>query len=51
MLYNNLDLEVVERLEDLVVYGGIGKVVCNWEVFEVIEKMLWELELDEIMLV
>lgn len=31
MLMNNLDLEVVEKLEELVVYGGIGCVVCNWE--------------------
>jgi len=33
MLLNNLDPEVAEKPEDLVVYGGTGKGVRNWECF------------------
>lgn len=51
MLYNNLDLEVAERPEDLVVYGGIGRAARNWESFEAIEETLRNLEKDETMLV
>src|SRR5699024_5406966 len=51
MLYNNLDPEVAERPEDLVVYGGIGKAVRNWEAFEAIENTLRNLESDETMLI
>lgn len=47
MFLNNLDFEVVEYSEKLVVYGGIGKVVCNWEVFDCIVVVLKELEEDE----
>lgn len=51
MLMNNLDSEVVEYLEKLVVYGGIGKVVWNWDVFDCIVVILKDLEEDEILLV
>lgn len=51
MLYNNLDPEVAEHPEELVVYGGIGKVARNWKAFEAIENTLRNLEADETMLV
>src|SRR5678810_540934 len=51
MLMNNLDLEVAERPQDLVVYGGIGKAARNWECFETIVRCLRELEGDETLLV
>lgn len=51
MLMNNFDFDVVENLYELVVYGGIGCVVCNWECYDVIVKVLKNLESDEILLV
>ncbi|MBS4192594.1 urocanate hydratase [Bacillus sp. FJAT-49705] len=51
MLMNNLDVEVAERPEDLVVYGGIGKAARNWECFDAIVKSLKELENDETLLI
>ena len=51
MLMNNLDPDVAERPQDLVVYGGIGKVARNWECFDAIVAKLTELESDETLLV
>ena len=51
MLMNNLDLQVAERPEDLVVYGGRGKAARNWAAFEAIIATLKELEDDETLLV
>ncbi len=51
MLHNNLDPDVAERPEDLVVYGGTGKVARNWNSFELICKALLDLREDETLLV
>jgi urocanate hydratase len=51
MLMNNLDPEVAERPEDLVVYGGTGRVARSWEAFDAIVAALRELEGDETLLV
>lgn len=51
MLMNNLDAEVAERPDDLVVYGGTGKAVRDWECFDVIVRSLQALENDETLLV
>src|SRR5687768_12895088 len=51
MLMNNLDLEVAERPEDLVVYGGTGRAARSWEAFDAIVRSLRELENDETLLV
>src|SRR3712207_1557779 len=50
MLMNNLDLEVAERPEDLVVYGGTGKAARSWESFWAIVSTLQGLD-DETLLV
>ncbi|WP_188207665.1 urocanate hydratase [Alkalibacillus aidingensis] len=51
MLMNNLDPEVAENPDELVVYGGIGKAVRNWESYHKIVSTLKELEDDETLLV
>src|SRR5258708_5741147 len=51
MLLNNLDPEVGEKPEELVVYGGTGKVARNWECFHAIVRWLKSLEADETLLV
>src|SRR5215831_362214 len=51
MLMNNLDPEVAERPNELVVYGGIGRAVRNWEAFDRIVEALCKLETDETLLV
>ena len=51
MLQNNLDPEVAENPDALVVYGGIGKAVRNWDCFDAILKSLRELNEDETLLV
>ncbi|MBL4602571.1 MAG: urocanate hydratase, partial [Emcibacteraceae bacterium] len=51
MLMNNLDLDVAERPEDLVVYGGIGRAARNWQCFDKIVESLMSLEEDETLLV
>lgn len=51
MLMNNLDPEVAEKPEDLVVYGGSGKAVRNWECFEIVVETLKNLENDQTLLV
>ena len=51
MLMNNLDPEVAERPQDLVVYGGIGKVARNWQALDRIVETLKRLEPDETLLI
>ncbi|PLR78779.1 urocanate hydratase [Bacillus sp. V3-13] len=51
MLFNNLNVDVAERPEDLVVYGGIGKAARNWESFDAIVSTLKNLENDETLLI
>ena len=51
MLMNNLDPEVVERPDDLVVYGGTGRAARSWEAYDAIVRTLDELEADETLLV
>lgn len=51
MLMNNLDPEVAEKPEELIIYGGSGKAVRNWESYHAIVKNLKELENDETLLV
>src|SRR5713101_9837598 len=51
MLMNNLDPEVAERPQDLVVYGGTGKVARDWPSFHAIVAALRRLKDDETLLV
>jgi len=51
MLMNNLDPDVAEKPEELIVYGGTGKAVRNWECFQAIVATLKELRNDETMLI
>src|SRR6202161_1400461 len=51
MLMNNLDPEVAENPDELIVYGGIGKAVRNWECFDRIIETLKLLNEDETLLV
>lgn len=51
MLQNNLNVDVAERPEDLVVYGGIGKAARNWDAYDAIVKTLKNLENDETLLI
>ncbi|HET6823778.1 MAG TPA: urocanate hydratase [Anaerolineales bacterium] len=51
MIQNNLDPEVAEKPDDLVVYGGRGKVARSWEAFDAILESLKNLEEDETLLV
>ncbi|HBT61614.1 MAG TPA: urocanate hydratase [Elusimicrobia bacterium] len=51
MLMNNLDPEVAERPQDLVVYGGRGRAVRNWESFHAVVRALRALKDDETLLV
>lgn len=49
MLMNNL--EVAEKPEDLIVYGGTGKAARNWDCYEAIVRALRELGDEETLLV
>ncbi len=51
MLMNNLDPDVAERPDELVVYGGTGKAVRDWEAFDAVVRSLRALEHDETLLV
>jgi urocanate hydratase len=51
MLMNNLDPDVAEKPNELVVYGGIGRAVRDWECFDRIVAELRNLEADETLLV
>jgi len=49
MLMNNL--EVAEKPEELIVYGGSGKAARNWDCYNAIVRTLKELENDETLLI
>ncbi len=51
MMHNNLDPEVAERPDDLVVYGGTGRVARSWDAFDAMARTLTTLKADETMLV
>ncbi len=51
MLMNNLDMEVAERPDELIVYGGTGKAARNWASFDAMVRTLTTLKNDETMLV
>ena len=51
MLLNNLDPEVAERPDDLIVYGGRGKAVRNFDALDKIIAGLRILENDESLLI
>jgi urocanate hydratase len=51
MLMNNLDPEVAERPQDLVVYGGIGRAVRDWDQFDRVVATLRRLREDQTLLV
>lgn len=49
MLYNNI--ENAEKPEDLIIYGGTGKVARNWKCLRKIVSSLKNLEEDETLLI
>ena len=49
MLMNNL--EVAEKPEELIIYGGTGKAARNWDAYHAIVESLKNLENDETLLV
>jgi len=49
MLMNNL--EVGEKPEELIIYGGSGKAARNWDCYKAIVRTLKKLENDETLLV
>ena len=49
MLENNMELS--EHVENLVVYGGIGKAARNWESYYAIVESLKNLEDDQTLVV
>jgi len=49
MLQNNL--EIAEKPEELIIYGGTGKAARNWACYDAIVKTLMDLEQDETILV
>lgn len=51
MLMNNLDPEVAENPSELIIYGGTGKAVRNWECFDAIVNSLKKMNEDETLLV
>lgn len=51
MIQNNLDVEVAEKPEELIVYGGIGRAARDWQSFDKILECLKQLEDDESLLV
>ena len=51
MIQHNLDPEVAEIPDELIIYGGKGKVARNWECFDSILKTLKRLKFDETLLI
>ncbi len=51
MLMNNLDPEVAEKPQELIVYGGTGKAVRNWDCYRALVDSLKALEDDETLIV
>jgi urocanate hydratase len=50
MLMNNLDPEVAERPQELVVYGGIGRAVRDWDQYDRVVETLRRLRGDQTLL-
>lgn len=51
MIQHNLDPEVAEIPDELIIYGGKGKVARNWECFDTILKTLKRLKADDTLLI
>ena len=51
MLMNNLDPDVAENPKELVVYGGIGRAVRDWDCYDKMVEALTRLNDDETLLV
>ncbi|MFO1257405.1 MAG: urocanate hydratase [Gammaproteobacteria bacterium] len=51
MLMNNLDPAVAENPAQLIVYGGMGRAVRDWDSYDKMIKVLTRLEEDETLLV
>ncbi|MGQ9707234.1 MAG: urocanate hydratase [bacterium] len=51
MLMNNLDKEVAEKPDELIVYGGTGKAVRDWESYYAIVETLKRLKDDETLII
>ena len=51
MIQNNLDPDVAEKPDELIIYGGKGKVARNWDCFDAILKALKRLKFDETLLI
>lgn len=51
MLMNNLDHAVAENPDELIVCGGRGKAVRNWQCYEYIIETLKKLKADETLLI
>lgn len=51
MIQNNLHPDVAENPQSLVVYGGIGRAVRNWECYDQILASLKQLEDDQTLLI
>ena len=51
MIQHNLDPEVAEIPDELIIYGGKGKVARNWECFDIILKTLKRLKADDTLLI
>ncbi len=51
MIQNNIDPDVAFDPDNLIVYGGRGKVARNWEAFDAILESLRKLEPNETLLV
>ena len=51
MIQNNLDADVAFDPDNLIVYGGRGKVARNWDSFDAILRSLRELNADETLMI
>jgi len=51
MIQHNLDQNVAENPDELIVYGGKGKVARNWKSFDLILETLLRLNPDETLII
>ena len=51
MIQHNVSIDVAEKPEELIVYGGYGKAARNWDCFDAILESLKNLENHETLLV
>lgn len=51
MLCNNLDPDCGEKPDELIVYGGTGRAVRDWNCFDAVVRSLLELQNDETLLI